>query len=185
MSTTTDHRVETIPVATDSVADAMESDDFKRIFRHHAAGVAVVTADSAGGPVAMTVTSVFSISAEPPLFVFSASALSSSTPALLEADTLVVHLLHEDQLWLGRLAATSGADRFPDGEWHRLATGEPIYSSARTWVRGRVVTRLSAGSSTVFVVQAIEGDSSASDTETPLVYHNRTWHALDERSRRD
>lgn len=171
-------------VLSESVSDALESDSFKKIFRHHAAGVAVVTANAGEGPVAMTVTSVFSISAEPPLFVFSASALSSSTPHFLRASTLVVHLLHEDQLWLGRLAATSQVDRFVEGTWRELPTGEPLYNGARTWVRGRVVARLSAGTSTMFVVQAIEGHASEQDDEQPLVYHNRTWHALGEQSRR-
>lgn len=162
------------------ITDLMSSDEFKSVFRHHAAGVAVVTAQGPDGPVAMTVTSLFSISAEPPMFVFSASAFSSVAPAIREADTVVAHLLHDDHLGIGRLGATSGADRF-SVPWHRLPTGEPVYDGVPTWVRGRIVARLDAGTSTLLVAEALEGSTHA-DAPAPLVYHNRTWHALTERS---
>jgi flavin reductase (DIM6/NTAB) family NADH-FMN oxidoreductase RutF len=177
---------------TTSVADApvLNAEAFKTAFRNHPAGVAIVTADAGDGPVAMTVTSVFSVSAEPPLLVFSASATSSSTPTIRAATTVVVHIPGADQVELARLAATSGADRFPEGLWTRLPTGEPVYPGVHAWIRGRIVNRLEAGSSTLFVVEAL--NSNAPDTENheahpgvarPLVYHNRTWHVLDDKSK--
>lgn len=166
-------------------AAAMSADDFKAAFRHHAAGVAVVSADAGDGPVAMTATSVSSVSAEPPLFIFSASGLSSSTPTLRQAETVVVHLLGADQLELAQLAATSGVNRFPDGRWTRLETGEPTYPEAPIRIRGKIVNRLDAGTSTIFVVEALstpQSDESTRNAESiprPLAFHNRTWHALD------
>lgn len=170
--------------------DALSADDFKVAFRNHAAGAAIVTADAGDGPVAMTVTSVFSVSAEPPLFVFSASDLSSSTPTFRAAETVVVHFPGAGQLELAQLAATSGVDRFPEGSWMRLPTGEPIYPAAYGWIRGRVVNRLDAGTSTIFVVEALNASTPAEDSDEadaarsrPLVYHNRTWHVLDDNSK--
>ncbi|RLP73714.1 flavin reductase [Mycetocola tolaasinivorans] len=165
-------------------------DDFKAAFRNHPAGVAVVTADDGTGPVAMTVTSVFSVSADPALLVFSVSDLSSSAKTIIAADTLVVHLLGADQLDIAKLGATSGIDRFEDTSiWSRLITGEPFYPAAQTWIRGRVVNSLRAGASTVVVVHALQanapeaGSIEADATESrPLVYHNRTWHHLGEHS---
>lgn len=87
----------------DGTAQAMKIDEFVAVFRHHAAGVAVVTAAGPDGPVAMTVTSLFSVSAEPPMFAFSASSLSSASPPILAADTVVAHILHGDNLPIGRL----------------------------------------------------------------------------------
>ncbi|MEG0161907.1 MAG: flavin reductase family protein, partial [Aurantimicrobium sp.] len=110
---------ENLPIIHDGIIDpphdveVLSADEFKLAFRNHPAGVAIVTADAGKGPVAMTVTSVFSVSAEPPLLVFSASAQSSATPTIAEADTVVIHLLGADQLHLAKLAATSGANRFP------------------------------------------------------------------------
>src|SRR5690625_4005194 len=94
---------------------------FIAAFRNHPAGVALVTADAGAGPVAMTATSVCSVDADPPTVAFSASTRSSSTPTLLRASTVVVHLLSARQLDLAQLGATSGVDRFADTSlWQRL-----------------------------------------------------------------
>src|SRR6476659_4568964 len=86
----------------------LDPDAFKAAFRMHPAGIAVVTADDGNGPVAMTVSSLFSVSAVPALLVFSASALSSSTSTIRAAETVVVHMLTDDDLDLARLCATRG-----------------------------------------------------------------------------
>jgi flavin reductase (DIM6/NTAB) family NADH-FMN oxidoreductase RutF len=171
--------------------EVVTPDEFRAAFRNHPAGVAVITADAGDGPVALTATSVFSVSVVPPLLVFSISELSSSTPTIRRADTVVVHLLGADQLDIAKLGATSGIDRFADTSiWARLPTGEPYFPAAHAWIRGRVVNRMAAGGSTVVAVQALEtkapvaGSDAADAAEAhPLVYHNRTWHRLDESSK--
>lgn len=165
--------------------EGLQADEFKSVFRNHPAGVAVITADTGNGPVGLTATSVFSVSAEPPLLVFSVSSQSSSAPTILAADTVVVHLLGAEQLDIAKLCATSGIDRFADTAiWDRLATGEPYFTASDTWIRGRVVSRMEAGNSTVVAVHALEANvpDDLSDAD-PLVYHNRTWHSLGENSR--
>lgn len=185
-------RPNTVPthdLAANLGAGSVSPEQFKLAFRGHPAGVALITADSGDGPVALTATSVFSVSVVPPLLVFSISDLSSSTPTIRRAATLVVHLLDADQLHLARLGATSGIDRFADTSmWTRLPTGEPYFPAARTWIRGRIVDTMEAGASTVVVVQALQTNTDQAAAEqavpggAPLVYHNRTWHRLDERS---
>ena len=82
----------------------------------------MITADAGDGPVAMTASSVFSVSAEPPVLVFSISDMSSAAPTILSADTLVVHMLSAENLNLALLGAASGVDRFADTSlWARLA----------------------------------------------------------------
>lgn len=159
-------------------------DEFTLAFRNHAAGVAVVTADAGDGPVGLTATSVSSVSADPALFIFSVSDRASAAPTIRTADTLVVHLLGAGQLHLAKLCATSGIDRFADlSLWSRLETGEPYFPGAQSWIRGRVVNRMSAGGSTVIAVHALEAViAEEQDASTPLVYHNRTWHSLGEHS---
>lgn len=178
------------PASTRATPDVVSADEFKAVFRSYPAGVAVVTADDGTRRVAMTVSSVFSMSASPPILGFSASASSSSTRTLCDAETIVVHLLGAEHLELARLCATRGADRF-DGtiEWSRLPTGEPFYPTVPTWIRGRITDRITAGASTLIVVEALEARSApasqASSTVSParpLVYHDRAWHALDEMS---
>ncbi|SDZ45555.1 flavin reductase family protein [Herbiconiux ginsengi] len=163
----------------ESVSD-LSPEEFKGAFRSHPAGVAVVTAQGENGPAAMTVSSLFSVSAVPPLLVFSASALSSSTASIRSAETLVVHMLTSDDLELARLCATSGADRF-DGSipWSRLDTGEPYFEGVKTTLRGQIVNQLDAGASTLIIVKALDVRNQGVSVARPLVYHNRTWHALD------
>lgn len=161
----------------------LSSDDFKLAFRNHPAGVAVITADCGNGPVGLTATSVFSVSAEPPLLVFSLSSASSSAPTIARAETVVIHLLASDELSAARLFATSGIDRFADSNsWSRLATGEPYLLSTHSWIRGRIVNRMLAGGSTVIAVHALEAHLSPDVEQDPLVYHNRRWHRLGEHS---
>lgn len=190
MSTQRVAGAEQISIVPPINVDALPADEFKAALRNHPAGVAIVTADAGDGPVAMTVTSLFSVSAEPPLFAFSASGSSSSTSTIRAARTVIVHFPGADQLHLAKLGATSDVNRFPDGTWVRLSTGEPVYPAAPAWVRGRIVNRLEAGSSTIFVVEALNActpkasdDEADAQTARPLVYHNRTWHVLDERSK--
>lgn len=169
---------------------SLSPDELRDVFRNHAAGVALITADTGEGPVALTATSVFSVSATPPLLVFSVSELSSAAPTIAKASSAVVHFLAAGQLDLAKLGATSGVDRFADrSSWNRLPTGEPYFLAARTWVRGTIVNRFEAGSSTLVVVHATHtGHPAAASTDAeaedvaPLVYHNRTWHHLGEHS---
>ena len=158
----------------------LSPEEFKLAFRNHAAGVAVITADAGAGPVGLTATSVFSVSAEPPLLVFSISGRTSSAPTIRSAETLIVHLLGRDQLDIARLCSTPGADRFGDTSiWDRLITGEPYFPAAHTWIRGRVINRMDAGDSTVVAVHALQVRLPATGAVgEPLVYHNRVWHAL-------
>ena len=162
----------------------LSAEAFKLAFRNHAAGVAVITADAGDGPVGITASSVFSVSAEPPLMVFSISGGSSSAPTIHRAETVVIHLLGAAQLPIARLCSTSGVDRFADtGLWRRLPTGEPHFPGVPVWIRGRVINRMEAGDSTVVAVHALQSGHADDPAPRPLVYHNRTWHALGDASR--
>ena len=158
--------------------------EFKLAFRHHAAGVAVITADAGDGPVGITVSSLFSVSAEPPLMVFSIAQSSSSAPTIGRAETVVVHLLGSRHLDIARLFSTAGVDRFADTSiWRRLPTGEPNFPGVPVWIRGRVINRMEAGHSTVIAIHALELEHGDDPSTTPLVYHDRTWHSLGDASR--
>ncbi|MBL5974904.1 MAG: flavin reductase [Candidatus Leucobacter sulfamidivorax] len=167
--------------------EALSAEDFKFAFRGHPAGVGIVTAETDNGPVALTVSSLFSVGLEPPTLVFSASAMSSATPTILNAETVVVHLVGAEQIELAKLGATSGVDRFGPGiEWDRLPTGEPYYPGAADWIRGRVSQVVPAGGSNLVVVEALESKPHAADASpdlSPLVYHNRGWHVIGEHTK--
>ncbi len=159
-------------------------ESFKTAFRNHPAGVAVITANSPDGPVALTATSVVSVSAEPPVLIFSLSALSSASAGIRAADTIVVHLLGEEDAPIARLCASSGVDRFADPMiWTSLTTGEPLFHGIDSWIRCRIIDRMDAGGSTVVAAQAVQvSTAEPSSQASPLVYYNRAWHRLGEHS---
>lgn len=178
-------REEPAPAA---LAGSVTADEFKALFRGHPAGVAVITADTGSGPVALTATSVASVSTDPPLLIFSLSTQSSATATIAAASTIVVHLLDSEDLELARLASTSGIDRFADlDSWTRLSTGEPVYHGTRAWIRAAIVSRMEAGDSVVVAAHALQSatlrETVPDEPGDALVYHNRTWYRLDEASR--
>ncbi|WP_353987275.1 flavin reductase family protein [Ruicaihuangia caeni] len=160
-------------------------DEFRSAFRNHAAGVAVITADLGDGPVALTATSVVSVSAEPPILAFSLSASSSASPSIKRASTVVVHLLTDRDLALAQLCSTSGADRFSNSAvWSRLDGGEPVFHLATRWLRCRVLHRVEPdGGSTLIVASVMDAGGGQAEGGQPLVYYDRQWHGLSGASR--
>jgi flavin reductase (DIM6/NTAB) family NADH-FMN oxidoreductase RutF len=163
----------------------VSADAFKLAFRHHAAGVAVVSADVGDGPLALTASSVTSVSAEPPVLMLSVAGATRTGADLIRAGTLVVHLLGADQLPLAQRCADPTVDRFEDAStWERLPSGEPAFLGSRVRLRGRVIDRHVHGASTVLAVEVLEVSVADDAAErAPLAFHDRTWHRLDEGSR--
>ncbi|SDS96197.1 NADH-FMN oxidoreductase RutF, flavin reductase (DIM6/NTAB) family [Friedmanniella luteola] len=158
-------------------AQPVDPTAFRAIFRRHPAGVAVVTLTDGDRPVGFTATSVISVSAEPPVLVFSVAGTSSSWPALARAGSLTVNFLAADQVDVSARFATSGIDRFAGVDWRRLPTGEPVISGVPSWVRGEVLQRTAVGSSFLVAVRAVEAAQLGSGP--PLVYHDRGYHRVD------
>jgi flavin reductase (DIM6/NTAB) family NADH-FMN oxidoreductase RutF len=162
----------------------ISGEDFAHAFRHYPGGVAIITAESSNGPVAITATSVVSVSAVPPLFAFSISHRASTAEGIRKAHSYVVHFLGSDQLEIAQLCATSGVDRFADTQlWARLPTGEPYFPSASAWVVGTRIDQLDAEAASLILVRATHSKVAPNaDDAPPLVYVNRGWHHLGEHS---
>ncbi|HEV6951660.1 MAG TPA: flavin reductase family protein [Promicromonospora sp.] len=158
----------------------LSPEEFKAVFRRHPAGVAVVALLHEGRPVGFTATSVISVSATPPLLAFSLAATSSSWPAVSAARTLAVSFLADHQDGVSARFATSGIDRFADGGWTALPTGEPVVDGALSWLRGRVVQRTPVGDSYLVSLRALAAGvpDAGAPARSPLVYHDRTYHHL-------
>jgi flavin reductase (DIM6/NTAB) family NADH-FMN oxidoreductase RutF len=168
----------------DSRFTRLSPEEFKAVFRGHPGGVVVITASGPDGPVALTATSVASVSADPPLLVFSVSAQSSSTPTLLATKSAVIHFIDADNLLIAKLGATSGIDRFADTSlWTQLATGEPVFHVVPVWIRVELNERLNLANSTVVVAQGLQCSLPATTlnemaSREPLAYVDRKWHRL-------
>jgi len=159
-----------------AVAWQVDAARFRQVFRRHAAGVAVVTADAGRGPAGVTVTSLASLSAEPPLLSFSIAATASTWPHLRDAGTAVVHLLGAAHAELAQTFATSGIDRFAAANWARLPTGEPVLTDAAAWLRIAIEHRHPAGGAHL-IVGRIE-EAGLNDSAGPLLYHDGSYRTI-------
>ncbi|WP_267243359.1 flavin reductase family protein [Streptomyces sp. PR69] len=170
-----------LPAARDHAAasDAVlpgSADLLRSVFRRHAAGVAVITAQGER-PVGFTATSLTSVAAEPPMISFGVGTGSSSWPVLEEAAHIGVHILGEHQRDLAATFARSGADRFaPPTRWHTGPEGVPLLEGVLAWLVCRVVARVPAGDHRIVIAEAVSGDPTGDGR--PLLYCQGRFNAL-------
>ncbi|MEV0261869.1 flavin reductase family protein [Streptomyces sp. NPDC050617] len=151
-------------------------DLLRSVFRQHAAGVAVITAQGAK-PVGFTATSLTSVAAEPPLLSFGVGTGSSSWPVLAEAEHVGVHILGEHQRELAATFARSGADRFAEPtSWRTGPEGVPVLDGVLAWLVCRVVAKVPAGDHRLVLAEAVVGDPAGAGR--PLLYHQGRFNAL-------
>jgi flavin reductase (DIM6/NTAB) family NADH-FMN oxidoreductase RutF len=165
---------------TTTEQDGITSEEYRDLFRNHPGGVAIITAETEDGPTGFTVTSVNSVSASPPVLIFTINAASRTWKSLQTAESAVVHFLEHSNRELAVKFSTPGINRFIDTEWSILPTGEPLLSGVQTWARGQVLRRIASGSSVI--VELLIDTSSTSESHEPLVYHARSYHRLSENS---
>lgn len=149
--------------------------DFKEAFARHAAGVAVVAAIDADGPVGVTISSLASVSADPLTCVFSLAAHRSSAARVLTADRFAISSLAADHRAVARAFAVSGAPRFTDDQgWTQFSSGTPRLADAAFALDCTALERVPVGDSVLVVAQVHEvllGEEVA-----PLIYHARRFH---------
>ena len=149
----------------------------KRAFRDHPAGVALITAQTAEGPVGLTASSVSSVGIDPPALSFSVTRATGSAGGILSAPTYVVHLLADRHGEIARSFAVSGAERFtPEQGWAALSGGEPYLPASRVALRCRTLHSLEVGSSVVVIAEVL--DAVFGPASGPMVYHDREFKLL-------
>lgn len=166
--------VPAVPVAT--------PDGLRRAFRRHATGVCVITASSRSGPVGLTLTSLASLSAEPPRVTFNIAHGSSCWPALSMARYVGIHLLAADQAELAATFARSGADRFgPPTAWWPGPRRVPLLEGCLAWMVGVVDQRVTVGDHAIVVVRLAH--LAQREEGQPLVHHDGSFRWLAATSR--
>jgi flavin reductase (DIM6/NTAB) family NADH-FMN oxidoreductase RutF len=108
--------------------------DFRRAMRHLVGGVSVITVGQGKDISGMTVSSVSSLSTDPPSLIVAINRSASSWPLLLRDRVFGVNILTADQLDIAeRFAGKDGAkgrDRFKGGVWTTAKTGVPLLVDA-------------------------------------------------------
>ena len=141
------------------------------------ASVAVVTVSVEDAEVGLTVDSLVSLSAEPPLVGVSISRFAALHELLREAGSFGVSVLGDGQEALAQhfargvppIALWTGIERRPG------STGVPLLEGALGWIECTLVAEHEVGDHTLFVghVEAVEGGSGS-----PLVHVGQTYRPL-------
>jgi flavin reductase (DIM6/NTAB) family NADH-FMN oxidoreductase RutF len=107
---------------------------FRAAMRRLAGGVSVITAGAGSEISGMTVTSVSSLSVDPPSLIVSINRASSSWPLLKRHRYFGVNILNADQIDVAERFTgkdgRKGADRFSGAEWIERASGARLLAGA-------------------------------------------------------
>lgn len=156
----------------DPAPDGLEA--FRRAFRRHAAGVAIITSNAPDGrPVGFTATSLASLAAAPPMATFNMAQVSSAWPAMTVGNRVVIHMLGPRSRHLAELMAADHDVRFAGEHWHRGVHELPILHGVTAWMVGRVVDVHPVHGNAVVVVEIESGELGEEDHA--LLYHERSY----------
>ena len=160
---------------------AQRADQLRAAMRAWTSGVTVVTAVYEGEQHGMTVSSFTSISLDPPLIVISLQTVSRTHDMVVKAGAFGVTILAASQQALSERFANrqpSMGERLDGLETETLVTGAPFIKGGLAYMDCRVTQTIQSGMNTLFIAEvvAVRGD----DHDSPLVYHDRTYHRLKE-----
>lgn len=166
-----------------SVAAAVGSNQFRRVFGHFCSGVTVVTTVDSDGPVGFACQAFAALSLDPPLVLFCPSSASSTWARIERAGHFCVNVLAEDQRDVSRAFGRSGADRFAGVPWTPSPAGAPVLDGVLTWADCRIELAHVAGDHHVVVgrVTAL-GECAAA---RPLLFYRGRYTGLADASLHD
>ncbi len=153
-------------------------DELRSLLREIPSGVAVLTVDTGGERVGLTISSFVSLSLEPPLVGVSVARQAAMHELLGEAGGFALSLLGADQESLAQHFARGVP---PIAMWHGIATvegtlGAPLLDHAIGWIECRVRDEHPVGDHTLFVGDVVS--VSAGPPQPPLVRYQSSYRAL-------
>src|SRR5262249_15281082 len=130
-------------------------DLFRAVLRHHAKGVAVITAGT-GTPVGFCATSLASLSLDPPLVLFAVGLHTASWATMRAAPHVMVHLLGEGQQEIARRFADPAAAKFgPTTRWRRGPFDLPVLEDVLAWLALVPVNRVPVGDHALIIGRVV------------------------------
>jgi len=157
--------------------DVVSLDDFKAAMRALPAGISAVTTGDIDAPAGLIVSSLTSISADPPMVGFFLQKTSSARSSLLKSGRFVANILGEDhddviQTFLGQ---PQGASRFSRGSWVVGEQGGMVLSDAVASIECEIVCTEVLGTHD-FIVGKIRKTSCRK--AQPMINFNASTHRL-------
>jgi flavin reductase (DIM6/NTAB) family NADH-FMN oxidoreductase RutF len=169
-------------VRTIKVDREVSSGEFRSAMRHLAGGVSVITAGRGRDISGMTVTSVSSLSVDPPTLIVSINRESSSWPLLRRCGFFGVNILTADQIDIAERFAgkngLKGAARFAGAQWITRASGVPLLASALAAIDCEVEDVVERHSHAIVIGRVLE--MQLSSRTAALAYWQGQYVAIDQ-----
>ena len=139
--------------------------------------VAVLAVDHDGDRMGVTISSLVSLSLEPPLVAISVGKQASLYELLRQAGTFSVSLLGGDQ---EELALRFAAGRPPIVHWEGVDIREgqfaPLIDGGIGWLEARTRAEHDAGDHTLFIADVVWVERGPA--QSALMYRDRSYHPL-------
>ena len=152
-------------------------EDLRGLMRFVPHNVAVLTLDHDGNRMGVTISSLVSLSLDPPLIGVSIGKDASCYELLRHAGCFAVSLLGDGQT---ALAQRFAAGRPPIVHWQGVETREgrfaPLLEGALGWLEARTRAEHDAGDHTFFVADVVSVERGPAPSA--LMYRDRSYHAL-------
>src|SRR5436190_2622172 len=164
-----------------SIETEVTASDFRSAMRRLTGGVSVITAGRGRDISGMTVTSVTSLSVDPPTLIVSVNRGASSWPLIRRYGFFGVNILNADQLdiaerFTGKDGAT-GAGRFAGAEWYNRASGVPLLADALAAIDCEVDEIVERHSHAIVIGRVL--DIQLSPRSAALAYWQGQYLAID------
>lgn len=152
--------------------------DFKAAMRALPAGICAVTTGQGNDVAGMIVSSLTSVSAEPPMVGFFTHQASSFTEPLMRSGGFVANVLGEKhaEVMAHFLSASQGLSRFSKGDWSEGVNHRPVLTDALASLECDVVWTQALGTHQLIVGKVRQ---TACSDATPMVYFNAATHRIE------
>lgn len=165
-----------------SIETEVTASDFRNAMRQLTGGVSVITAGKGRDISGMTVTSVSSLSVDPPSLIVSLNRESSSWPLVKRYGFFGVNILTSDQVDIAERftgkGGLKGADRFAGAPWTTRASGVPLLADALAAIDCEVEDIVERHSHAIVIGRVL--DVAVSARTAALAYWQGRYVAIDQ-----
>ena len=165
-----------------SIDTEVSSGDFRSAMRRLAGGVSVITAGRGRDISGMTVTSVSSLSVDPPALIVSINREASSWPLVKRYGFFGVNILTSDQIDIAERftgkGGLKGAARFAGADWTTRTSGVPLLVGALAAIDCEVEDVVERHSHAIVIGRVL--DVAVSARSAALAYWQGRYVAIDQ-----
>jgi flavin reductase (DIM6/NTAB) family NADH-FMN oxidoreductase RutF len=158
---------------------AVLADRFRDSMRRTASGVAILTTDGVKGRAGVTVSTLCSLSMEPPSVIACVHRDNRALETILGNGVFVANVLADDQEHVAKAFAGMipelRENRFGNAEWMNVASDAPALRGALANFDCKVASTFDFGTHRILVGEVIDVISQESD---PLLFIDRNFRRL-------